>query len=79
MLLETGNLLLDKDRSRLDMLRTLPKARCLRHIGLTKLNGKENTMPKVGNKHYAYTKKGMAKAKAAAKKSGKKVSHAKKK
>jgi len=36
-------------------------------------------MPKVGNKHYAYTKKGMAKAKAAAKKSGKKVSHAKKK
>ena len=36
-------------------------------------------MPKVGNKHYAYTKKGMAKAKSAAKKSGKKVSYAKKK
>ena len=30
-------------------------------------------MPKVGSKHYAYTPKGMAKAKAAAKKSGKKV------
>lgn len=34
-------------------------------------------MPKVGNKHYAYTAKGMAKAKAAAKKSGKKVSYGK--
>jgi hypothetical protein len=34
----------------------------------------ENTdMPKVGNKHYAYTKAGMAKAKKAAKKSGKKL------
>ena len=30
-------------------------------------------MPKVGNKKYAYTKAGMEKAKAAAKKSGKKV------
>lgn len=30
-------------------------------------------MPKVGNKHYAYTKAGMAKAKKAAKKSGKKL------
>ena len=30
-------------------------------------------MPKVGNKKSAYTKAGMAKAKAAAKKSGKKV------
>ena len=39
----------------------------------------EVTMPKVGSKHYAYTPKGMAKAKAAAKKSGKKVSYAKKK
>ena len=36
-------------------------------------------MPKVGSKHYAYTPKSMAKAKAAAKKSGKKVSYAKKK
>ena len=35
-------------------------------------------MPKVGKKHYSYTPKGMAKAKAAAKKSGKKVSYAKK-
>ena len=34
-------------------------------------------MPKVGNKHYAYTQKGMAKAKAAAKKSGKKVTYGK--
>lgn len=30
-------------------------------------------MPKVGGKHYAYTKKGMAKAKTAAKKTGKKL------
>lgn len=36
-------------------------------------------MPKVGNKSYAYTSKGMAQAKAAAKKSGKKVSYRKKK
>jgi len=36
-------------------------------------------MPKVGKKHYAYTKEGMAKAKAAAKKSGKKVMYGKKK
>jgi hypothetical protein len=79
VLLVTGNHLLDKNRSRLDTLRTLPKARCLRHTGPTKLNGKENLMPKVGNKHYAYTKKGMAKAKAAAKKSGKKMTNAKKK
>ena len=34
-------------------------------------------MPRVGKKHYAYTAKGMAKAKAAAKKSGKKVSYGK--
>jgi len=34
-------------------------------------------MPKVGGKHYAYTKKGQAKAKAAAKATGKKVSHKK--
>ena len=34
-------------------------------------------MPKVGNKHYAYTKKGMAKAKADAKKKGKKVTYGK--
>jgi len=36
-------------------------------------------MPKVGSKHYAYTPKGMAQAQAIAKKSGKKVSYAKKK
>ena len=36
-------------------------------------------MPKVGSKHYAYTPKGVALATAAAKKSGKKVSYAKKK
>lgn len=35
-------------------------------------------MPKVGNKKYAYTKAGMAKAKAAAKKTGKKVLYGKK-
>jgi hypothetical protein len=32
-------------------------------------------MPKVGDKHFAYTAKGKAKAKAAAKKTGKKVEH----
>jgi len=36
-------------------------------------------MPKVGKKHYSYTPAGMAKAKAAAKKSGKKITYAKKK
>ena len=34
-------------------------------------------MPKVGSKHYAYTPKGMAAAKAAAKKKGVKVSYGK--
>jgi len=42
-------------------------------------NHKEKTMPKVGKKHYSYTKKGIAMAKAAAKKAGKKVSYKKKK
>ena len=32
-------------------------------------------MPKVGKKHYPYTKKGKAAAKSAAKKKGKKVSY----
>ena len=36
-------------------------------------------MPKVGGKHYSYTKKGKAAAKKAAKKSGKKVKHGTKK
>jgi hypothetical protein len=36
-------------------------------------------MPKVGGKHYSYTKKGMTAAKKAAKKTGKKVSYRKKK
>jgi hypothetical protein len=36
-------------------------------------------MPKVGNKHYAYTKAGMAKAKTEAKKKGVKVQYKKKK
>ena len=36
-------------------------------------------MAKVGNKRFPYTKKGMAKARAAAKKSGKKIIYAKKK
>tara|TARA_R100001594_G_scaffold150490_1_gene211913 strand:- start:8363 stop:8485 length:123 start_codon:yes stop_codon:yes gene_type:complete len=36
-------------------------------------------MPKVGGKKYAYTKSGMKKARAAAKRSGKKVSYKKKK
>jgi len=36
-------------------------------------------MPKVGGKSYSYTKKGMAAAKKAAKKTGKKVSYRKKK
>jgi hypothetical protein len=35
-------------------------------------------MPKVGKKHYSYTPKGIAKAKAAAKKKGIKVSYKKK-
>ena len=34
---------------------------------------KEIPMPKVGGKHYAYTKKGETAARAAAKKSGKKL------
>lgn len=34
-------------------------------------------MPKVGGKHYSYTKKGMAAAKKAAKKTGKKVTYKK--
>jgi hypothetical protein len=36
-------------------------------------------MPKVGNKHYSYTSKGMKAAKKAAKRTGKKVSYKKKK
>ena len=36
-------------------------------------------MPKVGTKKFPYTKAGMKKAKAAAKKAGKKVSYKKKK
>ena len=32
-------------------------------------------MPQVGDKHYAYTKKGRAQAEAAARQSGKKVSY----
>lgn len=36
-------------------------------------------MPKVGNKHFAYTEKGKKAAKEYAKKSGKKMSHKKKK
>ena len=36
-------------------------------------------MPKVGSKHYPYSKKGMAQAKADAKKSGMAVSYGKKK
>ena len=35
-------------------------------------------MPKVGSKHYSYTPKGMAMAKAAAKKKGVKVQYKKK-
>lgn len=35
-------------------------------------------MPMVGNKKYSYTKKGMAAAKKAAKKTGKKMSYGKK-
>jgi len=35
----------------------------------------EDDMPKVGSKTYAYTKKGQAKAKAAAKASGQKISY----
>tara|TARA_R100001082_G_C4295190_1_gene129943 strand:- start:434 stop:541 length:108 start_codon:yes stop_codon:yes gene_type:complete len=35
-------------------------------------------MPKVGKKKYSYTKKGMAKAKAAAKRKGVRVSYKKK-
>ena len=37
------------------------------------------TMPKVGSKHFAYTKKGRASAKAYAKKTGQRVKHRKKK
>jgi hypothetical protein len=36
-------------------------------------------MPKVGNKHFSYTKKGRAAANAMAKKTGKKVTKRKKK
>ena len=36
-------------------------------------------MPKVGGKHYSYTKQGVAAAKKAAAKSGKKVGYGKKK
>ena len=36
-------------------------------------------MPKVGKKEFPYTKKGMAAAKAAAKKSGKKMKYGKRK
>ena len=39
----------------------------------------EIIMPKVGKKEFPYTPKGMAMAKAAAKKSGKKVKYGKKK
>jgi len=42
-------------------------------------NHKEKIMPMVGKKKYSYTKAGMKKAKAAAKKAGKKVSYKKKK
>ncbi len=35
-------------------------------------------MPKVGSKHYSYTKKGRAAAKAAARRTGKKVTNTKK-
>ena len=35
-------------------------------------------MPKVGGKHYSYSKKGMAAAKKAAKKAGKKMTYKKK-
>ena len=35
-------------------------------------------MPRVGKKHYSYSAKGRAAAKAAAKRTGKKVTHAKK-
>ena len=35
-------------------------------------------MPKVGGKHYSYRAKGTAAAKGAAKRTGKKVTHAKK-
>ena len=35
-------------------------------------------MPKVGKKSYPYTAKGMARAKAAAKKKGKRITYAKK-
>ena len=35
-------------------------------------------MPKVGGKHYSYSKKGMAAAKKAAKKTGKKMTYTKK-
>ena len=34
-------------------------------------------MPRVGNKHYAYTKAGRKKAKAAARRAGKKVTYKK--
>ena len=35
-------------------------------------------MPKVGGKHYSYTTKGRAAAKAASKRTGKKIPHSKK-
>ena len=63
--------------SRRAMLKILLKAKCLRLIGLTNLNGKEIAMPMVGKKKYPYTTKGKAKAKAAAKRTGKKIKKAK--
>jgi len=40
-------------------------------------DNRRSTMPKVGGKSYSYTKSGMAAAKKAAKKTGKKVSYSK--
>ena len=41
-------------------------------------NEQENAMPKVGKKHYPYTAKGKAAAKAASKRTGKKMTKKKK-
>jgi hypothetical protein len=66
---------LDENLLKLDTHQTLLKENYLLLTGLIKSNGKEIVMPKVGGKHYAYTKAGMKKAKAAAKKTGKKVKY----
>jgi hypothetical protein len=63
--------------SKLVMLRTSPRVRCLPRTGPTNLSG--DPMPMVGKKEYAYTPAGKAAAMKEAKKTGMKMSYGKKK